>query len=137
MRVTSRKYKLILDSSLLFDMDAALRVISAAGRLFPVVLAVQHDGLPCAPNIVLPPVNGLKVFERVFTGPVLRFPKGHDRRSSTTGTVALFLWSKGKKGRILTSFRFSTNRTTAQRRTLRGECCRFEESRLNCGRRKY
>jgi hypothetical protein len=25
------------------------------------------------------PVNGLKVFERVFTGPVLRFPKGRNR----------------------------------------------------------
>jgi hypothetical protein len=54
-------------------------------------------------------VNGRKVFERVFTGLALHIPKGRDRRSSTTGTVALILWSKGKKGRILTaefSFRF-------------------------------
>jgi hypothetical protein len=54
--------------------------LSAAGRLFPAVLAVQHDGLPCAPGTALAPVNGLKVFERVFTGPVVRFPEGRDRR---------------------------------------------------------
>jgi hypothetical protein len=83
--------------------------LSAAGRLFPVVLTVQRDGLPCPPETALAPVNRRKVFERVFTGPMLRFSKGRDRRSSTTGTVALILWSKGKKGRILTaefSFRF-------------------------------
>jgi hypothetical protein len=77
--------------------------LSAAGRLFPPVLAVQHDGVPCPPETALGPVNGLKVFERVFTGPMVRFPKGRDRRSSMTGTVALILWSKGKKGRILTA----------------------------------
>jgi len=49
------------------------------------------------------PVNGLQVFERVFKGPEVRFPKGGDRRSSKMGTVALILWSKGKKGRILTA----------------------------------
>lgn len=83
--------------------------LSAAGRLFPVVLTVQHDGLPCPPETALARVNGRKVFERVFTGPAVHIPKGRDRRSSTTGTVALILWSKGKKGRILTaefSFRF-------------------------------
>jgi hypothetical protein len=77
--------------------------LSAAGGLFPAVLAVNHDGIQCAPETALTPVNGLKVFERVFTGPVLRFPKGRDDRSFTTGTVALILWSKGKKGRILTA----------------------------------
>jgi hypothetical protein len=83
--------------------------LSAASRLFPAVLAVQHDELPCRPETALVPVNSLKVFERVFTGPVLRLPQGRDRGSFTTGTVALILWSKGKKGRILTaefSFRY-------------------------------
>jgi len=77
--------------------------LSAAARLFPAVLSVHHDGLLCQPETALAPVNGLKVFERVFTGPLLRFPKGLDRRSSTMGTVALILWSKGMKGRILTA----------------------------------
>jgi hypothetical protein len=76
--------------------------LSVAARLFPAVLSVHHDGLLCPPETALAPVNGLKVFERVFTGPLLHFPKGLDRRSSTMGTVALILWSKGKKGRILT-----------------------------------
>jgi hypothetical protein len=83
--------------------------LSAAARLFPAVLAVHHDGLLSAPETTLAPVNGLKIFERVFTGPVLRFPQGGDRRSSASGTVALIFWSKGKKGRILTaefSFRY-------------------------------
>ena len=104
--------------------------LSAAGKLFPAVLAVQHDGLPCAPGTALAPVNGLKVFECVFTGPVVRFPEGRDRRSSTTGTVALILWSKGKNGRILTaefSFRcedeneaFSPELASAARRFFEG-----------------
>src|SRR5262245_39318363 len=57
--------------------------LSAAGKLFPAVLAVQHDGRPCAPGTALAPVNGLKVFECVFTGPKVRFPHERDRRSST------------------------------------------------------
>jgi hypothetical protein len=104
--------------------------LSAAGMLFPAVLAIKHDGLPCPPETALAPVNGLKVFERVFTGPVLRFPKANDRRSSATGTVALILWSKGKKGRILTaelSFRceddnedFSPESASVSRRFFEG-----------------
>jgi len=104
--------------------------LSAAGRFFPPVLAVQHDELPCTPETALAPVNELKVFERVFKGPVLHFPDGRGRRSSTTGTVALILWSKGKKGRILTaefSFRcedddeaFSPELASAARRFFEG-----------------
>jgi hypothetical protein len=105
-------------------------MLSAAGRLFPVVLTVHHDGLLCRPETALMPVNSLKVFERVFTGPMVRFPKGRDRRSSMTGTVALILWSKGRKGRILTaelSFRceddneaFSLELASAARRFFEG-----------------
>ncbi len=79
--------------------------LSAAGRLFPGIVTVQRDGLRCPPGTALAPVNGLKAFERVFTGPVLRFPKGH----ATAGKMALILWSKARKGRILTaefSFRY-------------------------------
>jgi inorganic triphosphatase YgiF len=77
--------------------------LSVAGKLFPAVLALYRDGMPCAPETALAPVNGLKVFERVFTGAKLHFPKERDRRSSKTGTMALILWSKGKKGRTLTA----------------------------------
>ena len=104
--------------------------LSAAGRFFPPVLAVQHDELPCTPETALAPVNELKVFERVFKGPVLHFPDGRGRRSSTTGAGALILWSKGKKGRILTaefSFRcedddeaFSPELASAARRFFEG-----------------
>jgi hypothetical protein len=104
--------------------------LSAAGRLFPSVRGVQHDRMRCLPETTLAPVNGLKVFERVFTGPVLHFFKGRDHRSSKTGTMALILWSKGKKGRILTaefSFRcedeneaFSSKVASAARRFFEG-----------------
>ena len=77
--------------------------LSAAGRLFPAILAVKHDGLLCPPETALAPVNGLQVFERVFKGPEVRFHKEGDRRSSKMGTVALILWSKEKGGRILTA----------------------------------
>ena len=56
------------------------------------------------------PVDGRKVFERVFSGPIVHFPHGRDRSSATPASVALILWSKGKKGRILTaelSFRYT------------------------------
>jgi hypothetical protein len=106
------------------------KTLSAAGKLFPAVLTVHHDGLLCAPETAVGPVNGLQVFERVFKGPEVRFPKGGDRHSSKMGTVALILWSKGKKGRILTaefSFRceddneaFSPELASAARRFFEG-----------------
>ena len=84
-------------------------LLAARNRLFPGVLAIRHDGLPCTPETTLAPVNSLQVFERVFKGPEVRFPKGRNRQESPTGSVALILWSKGEKGRILTaefSFRY-------------------------------
>jgi hypothetical protein len=71
--------------------------------------AVHHDDLPCPPETALAPVNSLQVLERVFKGAEIYFPKGPNRRPSPTGSVALILWSKGEKGRILTaefSFRY-------------------------------
>ena len=84
-------------------------LLAAGNRLFPGIRAVHHDGLPCPPETALAPVNSLQVFERVFKGAEIDFPKGHNRQSSLTGSVALILWSKGEKGRILTaefSFRY-------------------------------
>jgi hypothetical protein len=84
-------------------------LLSAGSKLFPGIRAVNHDGLPCPPETALAPVNSLQVFERFFKGPEVRFPKGRNHRSTTASSVALILWSKGKKGRLLTaefSFRY-------------------------------
>jgi hypothetical protein len=84
-------------------------LLEASNRLFPAIRAADHDGLPCPPETALTVVNRRKVLERVFKGPEIRFPKGRNRRSATAASVALILWSKGNKGRILTaeiSFRY-------------------------------
>lgn len=84
-------------------------LLAAGNRLFPGMRAVHRDGLPCPPSTALAPVNSLQVVERVFKGPEIHFPKGRNRRTATAGSVALILWSKGKKGRLLTaefSFRY-------------------------------
>jgi hypothetical protein len=84
--------------------------LSAAAKLFPGLLTIQYNRFPCPPETVLAPVHGLKVLERVFTGPTAHFPSGRDSSSSTSAPVASILWSKGKKGRILTaefSFRYT------------------------------
>jgi hypothetical protein len=88
-------------------------LLSTAARLFPGLLALQRDGLPCAPETALMPVRGLNVFEQVFNGPKVHFPNGRGRSSPTPADVALILWSKGKKGRVLTaelSFRYEAEK---------------------------
>src|SRR5262249_22334257 len=122
--------------------------LSAASKLFPAVLAVRHDGLQCPPETALAPVNGLQGFELVFKGPEIRFPQGRNRGWSNTATMAVILWSKGKKGRILTaefSFRcedqneaFSPELSSAtrcffeglQRQDKRSTCMGPDDSRL-------
>ena len=86
------------------------KTLSAATKLFPGLLSLHRDALPCAPETALAPVHGLKVFERVYSGPIVHFPNERDGSSSTPASVALILWSKGKKGRMLTaelSFRYT------------------------------
>ena len=88
-------------------------LLSMAARLFPGLLALQRDGLPCVPETALTPVRGLNVFERVFTGPKIHFPNERGRPSATPADVALILWSKGRKARILTaefSFRYEAEK---------------------------
>jgi hypothetical protein len=104
--------------------------LSAAATLFPGLLTIHHDMLPCPPETRLAPVHDLKVLERVFTGPTVHFPSKGDHSSSTPAPVALILWSKGKEGRILTaelSFRytdemeaFSSEVASAARRFFEG-----------------
>jgi hypothetical protein len=83
--------------------------LAEAARLYPALLAVKWNDEVCRPETVLKPVNGLQAFERVFTGPVLGFPGGKGQRGPTPATVALILWSKGARGRVLAaelSFRY-------------------------------
>jgi hypothetical protein len=87
--------------------------LSTAARLFPGLLALQRDGLPCAPETALTPVRGLNVFEQVFNGPKVHFPRGRSRSSPMLADVALILWSKSQKGRVLTaelSFRYEAEK---------------------------
>jgi hypothetical protein len=83
--------------------------LSMAARLFPGLLSLQHDDLTCAPETPLAPVRGLNVFEQVFNGLKVLFPQGHGSSTPMPAETALILWSKGKKGRVLTaelSFRY-------------------------------
>jgi hypothetical protein len=105
------------------------RMLSAAARLFPGLLAMQHDGLSCVPQTALAPVHGLKAYERVFTGPAVHFPIGRDRSTSTSAPIALILWSKGKKGRILTaefSFRYADENEAFPPEVASAARCFFE-----------
>jgi hypothetical protein len=88
-------------------------LLSTAARLFPGLLALQRDDFTCAPETALVPVRGLNVFEQVFSGPKVHFPNGGGRSSPTPADVALILWSKSKKGRVLTaelSFRYEAEK---------------------------
>ena len=53
--------------------------LAAAAKLFPGLLTIRRDRLPCPPETALAPVHDLKVLERVFTGPTVHFPGGRDR----------------------------------------------------------
>jgi len=90
--------------------EKAPTMLVAAAKLFPGLLTIQRDGLLCAPETVLTAVHGRTVFERVFLGPTLHLPTGQRHAATKPATIALILWSKGKKGRPLIaefSFRYS------------------------------
>lgn len=77
--------------------------LDQAAALFPGLLTMRRDNQQVTPETTLTPVNGRRVFERVFEGPALRLP------ARESATVALILWSKASKGRVLTaefSFRY-------------------------------
>jgi hypothetical protein len=102
----SRSITVSLDSGHELAGDSLPATLSAAAQLFPGLVTVQHDGLPCAPATALA-VVGRTVLERVFEGPTLRLAPTHG--TPTTATIALILWSKTTEGRTLTaefSFRY-------------------------------
>jgi hypothetical protein len=81
-----------------------------ASKIFPGIRSIRRDNIVCAPETPLAPVNNLKVCERIFKGPELLFSKSGKNHRSTAATVALILWSKGKKGRNVTAeFSFRSN----------------------------
>lgn len=90
-----------------FAGDKLPRTLGDAGRLFPVLHSLRRDGMKCDAKTPLHVVNQLQAFERVFGGPELHLP------DSTTATIVLILWQKGKKGRLLTaefSFRYEAKK---------------------------
>ena len=83
--------------------------LSTAGKMFPVLSQLRRDDLRCQPETPLVSVNNLRVFERVFTGPIIRFGDASDRRKSTPAEIAMIVWSKIKTKGVLTaefSFRY-------------------------------
>jgi hypothetical protein len=76
--------------------------LADASRIFPVLGELERDGERCPASVHVLPVNAQYIFERVLSGPVLRFYK-------TEAEVALILWQDGPRGRPLVaefSFRY-------------------------------
>lgn len=76
--------------------------VKKAGKLFPVLDALRCDGRVCPPKTKLEIVNGVVAHERVYDGFALHI-------GDTDASVAIILWTKGRKGRPLTaefSFRY-------------------------------
>lgn len=83
--------------------ERAPKTLDAAARLFPALGKLLRDGKGCPGKVRLWPLNGMRAYERVLTGPTLRFGK-------TSAEVALILWSDGPDGRPLCaefSFRYA------------------------------
>lgn len=81
----------------------APRTLGEAAAWFPALGKLERDGLPCPAGTPLQPVNPVPCFERVLDGPVFSF-------DGVRATVALILWTRGSKGRLLVaefSFRYA------------------------------
>ena len=78
------------------------RSLKEASASFCVFENLVRDGKKASLDLKLQPVNGLKVYERVYSGPVFQVDK-------TTIELALIYWSHEKEGRPLIvefSFRY-------------------------------
>lgn len=83
--------------------------LGAASRIFPALAGITNDGAVCSPKTPLYIVNGIEAYERVYKKPLVRFDAARPAQSKKA-TVALILWSKGKKGRVWAaelSFRYA------------------------------
>ena len=84
--------------------NKAPKTLGQAARLFPALGKLKRDGENCSDQLDLRPVNAMKAFERVLSGPILVFQE-------TKAEVALILWSDGEDGRPLVaefSFRYAS-----------------------------
>ena len=91
-------------SNTILGPDRTPRTLADAAKLFPALGKLERDGEACSGHLALRPVSLQRVYERVLTGPVLRFSK-----TKTKAEVALIIWSEGQRGRPLVaefSFRY-------------------------------
>jgi hypothetical protein len=82
--------------------DAAPKMLRAAAEMFPGLARLKRDGKLCREDLKLRPVSAMTAYERVLSGPLLRF-------GNVEAEVALILWSDGADGRPLVgefSFRY-------------------------------
>ncbi len=89
------------DSELPFDGQHP-RSIDDASSLFPFLSALRHDDRTLSLKTNLKIVNGLTAYERVYSGWQIRL-------SNKKASVAVILWTTGRKGRPLVaefSFRY-------------------------------
>jgi len=76
--------------------------LTEAAELFPILGNLKRDGRRCSGKLEILPVNSLRAFERVLSGPDLSF-------DDTPAEMALILWSDRAEGRPLVaefSFRY-------------------------------
>lgn len=66
-------------------------------RFFPCLLELQHDDHVCPADTALASISERPVFERVFDEPTIFF------KDTEIGTLGVILWSREKKGRIVTA----------------------------------
>jgi hypothetical protein len=82
------------------------KTLGKAGRLFPWLRTLRHDGRRCDAKSKIVAVNSVRAFEQVFTGP--RFILDSDSKTGRA-EIALILWSNQSNGRVLLaefSFRY-------------------------------
>ncbi|MGD9632635.1 MAG: hypothetical protein AB7U97_05095, partial [Pirellulales bacterium] len=89
------------------------KTLGAAVRYFPALKRLERDGRRCRPGLRLLPVNGLRVYERVYARATVKLVKAE-------AELAVILWSDGKRGRPLVaelSFRYGVDEAANSRET--------------------
>jgi hypothetical protein len=87
--------------------------LRSAAKYFPALGRLERDGQRCRGGLRLAPVNGLRVYERVYAGATVVLAK-------TKAELAVILWSDGKRGRPLVaelSFRHGVDEQANSRKT--------------------
>ncbi|QDU28657.1 hypothetical protein ETAA8_37600 [Anatilimnocola aggregata] len=101
----------------------APETLADAAELFPVLGKLKRDDRRCSKKLELQPVNSMRAFERVLSGPMIQFEK-------TPAEVALILWSDRAEGRPLVaefSFRYENQAEAYEPQAARLAMEFFEE----------